>query len=121
MLPDAKPMIGDLVQRQSGLVKTQDGFAYRDLNKNEKLDIYEDPRQPLEARVEDLLGQMTLEEKAGTLFINGSIILEDGSLNEDPHGGPHQLVAKNQIDQHAMTHSNLLENPLYAFGFGLTY
>jgi beta-glucosidase len=27
---------------------------FRDLNKNGKLDIYEDPRQPVEARVEDL-------------------------------------------------------------------
>lgn len=34
-----------------------------DLNKNGKKDIYEDPTQPIEARVNDLLSQMTLEEK----------------------------------------------------------
>jgi len=42
--------------------------AFRDLNKNGRLDPYEDPRRPLEERVEDLLAQMTLEEKAGLLF-----------------------------------------------------
>lgn len=50
------------------LSKTEDGFAYRDLNKNGRLDVYEDPRQPIDERVEDLLSQMTLEEKAGLMF-----------------------------------------------------
>lgn len=34
-----------------------------DLNKNGKKDIYEDPNQPTNLRVKDLLSQMTLEEK----------------------------------------------------------
>ena len=62
----------NIILQYSGLVETKKGIMYRDLNKNGKLDIYEDPRQPIEARVEDLLGQMTLEEKAGMLFINGA-------------------------------------------------
>ena len=48
--------------------KIEDNFSYKDLNKNGKLDIYEDSRQPVESRVEDLLSQMTLEEKAGQMF-----------------------------------------------------
>jgi beta-glucosidase len=36
--------------------------AFRDLNRNGRLDPYEDLEAPEEARVEDLLGQMTLEE-----------------------------------------------------------
>ncbi len=47
-----------------------DGLAFRDLNKNGKLDPYEDRRAPVATRVEDLLRQMTLEEKAGMLFHN---------------------------------------------------
>ncbi|MCE7984193.1 MAG: glycoside hydrolase family 3 protein [Caldilinea sp. CFX5] len=47
---------------------TEDGFAFRDLNKNGRLDPYEDPRLPLEERVADLLAQMTLAEKAGLMF-----------------------------------------------------
>jgi beta-glucosidase len=47
---------------------TQDGISFRDLNKNGRLDPYEDPRRPIEERVEDLVSQMTLEEKAGLMF-----------------------------------------------------
>ena len=43
----------------------QDGW--NDLNKNGKKDLYEDPAQPVEKRVENLLKQMTLEEKLGQL------------------------------------------------------
>jgi len=38
---------------------------YRDLNKNGKMDVYEDPKQSVEARVTDVLKQMTIEEKPG--------------------------------------------------------
>jgi len=34
-----------------------------DLNKNGQMDVYEDPSASVDARIEDLLGQMTLEEK----------------------------------------------------------
>ena len=46
----------------------EENISFRDLNKNGKLDIYEDSRQPVDARVEDLLSQMTLEEKVGQMF-----------------------------------------------------
>lgn len=42
--------------------------GYRDLNKNGRLDPYEDPSRPIEERVDDLLSQMNLTEKAGMLF-----------------------------------------------------
>ena len=41
--------------------------GWNDLNKNGLKDIYEDPSQPLEKRVENLLKQMTQEEKLGQL------------------------------------------------------
>ena len=34
-----------------------------DFNKNGIKDVYEDPSAPIEARIADLLSQMTLEEK----------------------------------------------------------
>ena len=34
-----------------------------DFNKNGKMDVFEDPKQPVEKRVEDLLSQMNLDEK----------------------------------------------------------
>ena len=50
---------------------TVDGFTFRDLNRNGKLDIYEDKRKPLEERVSDLLSQMTMEEKIRLLKGSG--------------------------------------------------
>ena len=64
----------------------EDGVIYRDLNKNGKLDIYEDPRQPIEARVEDLLSQMTLEEKAGMMFQPMITCTPEGDLIEEYSG-----------------------------------
>ncbi len=64
-----------------------DGFSFRDLNKNEKLDTYEDKRQPIESRVSNLLSQMTLEEKAGTMFINIIKTHSRGELAELPEFG----------------------------------
>lgn len=38
-----------------------------DLNKNGKKDVYEDPAQPLEKRIDDLIAQMNLEEKTAQM------------------------------------------------------
>jgi beta-glucosidase len=48
-----------------------DGFTFRDLNGNGKLDIYEDDRQTLQERVSDLLAQMTVKEKIHLLKGSG--------------------------------------------------
>ena len=61
-----------------------EGMKFRDLNKNGKLDIYEDNRQSIDARVDDLVSQMTLEEKAGSMFINMIGMTEKGNLLELP-------------------------------------
>ena len=53
-----------------------DGLKFKDLNKNGKLDAYEDWRKPVDARVDDLVSQMTLEEKAGLMV---SPTLTDGA------------------------------------------
>ncbi len=45
-----------------------DGLSFKDLNGNGQLDVYEDWRQDLDARVKDLYDQMTLEERAGLFF-----------------------------------------------------
>lgn len=48
-----------------------------DFNKNGKMDLYENPKAPLEDRVQDLLSQMTLEEKTcqmATLYGSGRVL-----------------------------------------------
>lgn len=49
-------------------VLNENGFKYSDLNKNGKLDVYEDSRQEIENRISNLLLQMNLEEKVGMMW-----------------------------------------------------
>lgn len=46
-----------------------DGLIFKDLNGNNELDRYEDWRLPTVDRINNLLSQMTLEEKAGMMMI----------------------------------------------------
>jgi beta-glucosidase len=103
--------LNEITTHNSGLVNTEDGFAFRDLNKNGKLDLYEDPRQPLAARLEDLLSQMTLEEKAGMLFINGASVNADGSLEDKPGAPGSGRSAPRQVTDKLMSHFNLWQIP----------
>ena len=103
--------MNEIGMQQSGLLKTENSFTFRDLNKNGKLDIYEDSRQPIEARIQDLLEQMTLEEKAGMLFINGAVINEDGSIEEKPGAPGFGRSAIGQINNQWMNHFNLWQIP----------
>lgn len=48
------------------------GLQFKDLNNNGKLDVYEDWRADVDARITDLLSQMTLEEEVGLLFCNNT-------------------------------------------------
>ena len=96
---------------QSNLIQIENGFRFRDLNKNGKLDIYEDSRQPIDARVDDLLKQMTLEEKAGLLFINGAVINEDGSIEDKPDAPRFPRAAVTQMTHLQMNHFNLWQIP----------
>jgi beta-glucosidase len=46
------------------------GLEFKDLNKNKKLDKYEDWRLPVNVRINDLVSKMTLEEKIGFMLIS---------------------------------------------------
>ncbi|RTL59515.1 MAG: glycoside hydrolase family 3 protein [Sphingobacteriales bacterium] len=47
---------------------TVDGFAFKDLNKNGKLDKYEDWRLPVDVRAKDLASKMSVEQIAGLML-----------------------------------------------------
>ncbi len=46
------------------------GLQFKDMNKNHKLDKYEDWRLATDVRVQDLIAQMTIEEKIGFMLIS---------------------------------------------------
>ncbi|HJS17344.1 MAG TPA: glycoside hydrolase family 3 N-terminal domain-containing protein [Anaerolineales bacterium] len=87
---------------------TQDGITFRDLNKNGKLDPYEDPRRPIEERVEDLLKQMTLEEKAGMVFHTMIGINKDGTIMEKMGLFPLPATS-DMIARRLMNHFNIFQ------------
>jgi len=104
----------DTVMAQSTLIRTEGNFAYRDLNKNGQLDVYEDSRQPMEDRVQDLLKKMTLEEKAGMMFYSPVRVNADGSIEDKPAKdflASISPVGITQIDKNHITHFNLFGVP----------
>lgn len=73
--------------------QSPDGVVFRDLNGNGVMDPYEDPRRPVQERVEDLLGRLSLEEKAGLMFHTMASATESGSLDDDaPRAGRSSLA-----------------------------
>lgn len=76
-----------------------DGFAFKDLNKNGELDIYEDWRQPVYERAADLASKMTLEEICGLMLYSSAVKVNspeptEGHLNLlDVDNIRHMLVA----------------------------
>src|ERR1044071_8010297 len=56
--------------------------GWNDLNKNGKKDAYEDPAKPIVDRVNDLLKQMTLNEKIGQLW-QGNMTLQSSQTLGD--------------------------------------
>lgn len=49
-------------------ILTDKGFAFKDLNKNGELDVYEDWRKPVDERAKDLASKMSIEQIAGLML-----------------------------------------------------
>ena len=71
-----------------------DGFQFKDLDKDGVLDDYEDWRLSVDERIDDLVGQMTLEEKVGMMLID--------TMNSDA-GGAVPASADDYINTQKMT------------------
>ena len=80
---------------------TEGKYQFKDLNKNGKLDAYEDWRLPMEKRIADLVSQMTLEEKAGLMFHPNIAIPESGEIKYDFTAEEKALLAKAEEEQYA--------------------
>ena len=87
-----QPVIG----ARKAQVITVDGYQFKDLNKNGELDAYEDWRLPMQDRIDDLVSQMTLEEKVGLMFHPNIAVPADGKvvydaqaeLSQEAYAGP---------------------------------
>lgn len=99
-------------QLQELSILTEDGFQFRDINKNGKLDIYEDSRMPTEIRVNDLLSQMTLEEKVGMMWQPPIGVGKKGQLLGKPNIAAKSMnSAWEEIVNKKINHFNLMVLP----------
>jgi beta-glucosidase len=83
-----------------------DGVEYRDLNRNGRMDPFEDPRLPVEHRVADLLGRMSLEEKVGLMFHTVIEAGADGTVKESPGAISKSPTSEVVLRKH-LTHFNV--------------
>ena len=107
---ETKNSVFELIKLKSQVLLEKDSVTFRDLNGNEQLDIYEDVSQPIEARIDDLLSQMNLEEKAGMMFINGAPVSADGKPDgKEGLEGPASRMASvvDNMNNLKMTHFNI--------------
>jgi len=100
---------------EAPLLRDSNGYQFRDLNKNGKLDIYEDSRQPVENRVDDLLSQMTLEEKAGLLFSPMMSRIDPDDLAKKTPASKSVSVLEAIADKHINTFACLRSAPSKKF------
>lgn len=104
----------ELIKAKSQVLIEKNGITFRDLNGNEQLDIYEDVNQPIEGRIDNLLSQMTLEEKAGMMFINGAPVSKDAKPDgKEGLEGPASRMASvvENMNKLKMTHFNIWSIP----------
>ena len=65
-------------------ILTVDGFAFKDLNRNGKLDKYEDWRLSSEVRAKDLASQLSLDEITGLMLYSSHQQIPGAGNNADP-------------------------------------
>lgn len=83
------------------------GQRFKDLNANGVLDPYEDWRRPVEERVDDLVGRMTLDEKAGMLLIATNNPACDGGIT--PEG---KVLVERELMTRFILRSSVVDAPV---------
>lgn len=79
-----QPVLGS----RSAKVIESDGLKFKDLNKNGKLDKYEDWRLSAEERSKDLLSKMSVEEKVGFMIISTTRLKNDFAFEKPKNTDP---------------------------------
>ncbi|MCU7550470.1 glycoside hydrolase family 3 C-terminal domain-containing protein [Chitinophagaceae bacterium LB-8] len=81
---DQQPLLG----YRTAKILTVNGLKFKDLNKNGRLDRYEDWRLSNEERSQDLLSKMSLEEKVGFMLISTTRLKNDWSFEAPKNKEP---------------------------------
>ena len=108
--PVEKIKINQSIYKEVSILNIE-GEKFRDLNKNYKLDIYEDHRIDSVKRSEDLINQMNLEEKIGQMFHPPFILKPDLLMFLYEIAIRGNNLTESQILFNHISHFNLYGNP----------
>ena len=97
---------------RSATILEIDGYNFKDLNKNNTLDKYEDWRLSTNERVENLLSRMNLEEKVGFMLISSIVMKGGGSFMRG--GGNNKITSELAEDDVVMDRNFFTGKPLPA-------
>ena len=103
--------------KDSGVtILEQDGYAFKDLNKNGELDVYEDWRQDDTARAQDLASKLNEDDIAGLLTHGGwtsfgtTLSEEDAAyIEQGGRAGVTRAAATEGNEEMAVTWNNMLQ------------
>ncbi len=91
---------GPVLGYTSAPILTVDGYAFKDLNRNGGLDVYEDWRKDAKTRARDLASQLTLEEICGLMLYSSAVDANDTVLDDKAR----RLLADDHI-RHMLVHN----------------
>ena len=93
-------------------VLEENGFKYRDLNNNGKLDVYEDKRKNIESRINDIMSQMTIEDKIGLMWHPPIGIGKEGEILGKPKPSVFNMSSTyHSLINQRITHYNIFIIP----------
>lgn len=95
-----QPILG---HRSVSILKV-DNLEFKDLNKNNQLDKYEDWRLSDEERIKDLISKMTIEEKIGFMIISTTRLAGDLSFQS---GGPKSEITSGFNEEDLVQSTNM--------------
>lgn len=111
---------------QSGVkIIYEDDFAFKDLNRNGRLDVYEDWREAPQARAKDLAAQIDIEQIAGLMLYSPHNVVDDSIPSErtlsfiNDEKMRHILVTKVKNARTAAIWHNNLQAIAEALPFGI--
>jgi beta-glucosidase len=82
-------------------------LQFKDLNKNNQLDQYEDWRLPVDARAKDLVSKMTLEEKLGFMLISTTRMAGDNVFAQGTQAGPKTPITDGFNEEDLVQNTNM--------------
>jgi beta-glucosidase len=94
----AQQLAQPALTHRSAPILTVDGLKFKDLNRNGRLDPYEDWRLSPQVRAKDLVSRMTLGEKAGVMMHGAIVLLKDAKPGAYDSAAMEKLILETHVN-----------------------